>query len=327
MEKRRTYAGIGAALGMLILILDSKTALTGARTGIDLCMRTVVPSLFPFFLLSILLTGSLVGCSVSFLKPIGRLCRIPRGAESILISAFLGGYPVGAQAVAEAYCSGQLSRKEATRMLAFCSNAGPAFLFGMVGSMFPEKSTPWLLWAIHVSGAILTAMMIPASSKSTVQMDSSTTVSVSSALASAIRVMARVCGWVILFRVVTAFLQRWILWLLPTPLQVAVTGILELSNGCCDLWKIPDVRMRFLVCGAILSFGGLCVTMQTMSVVRGLSMKYYYLGKIFQTCIVLLISAAIVYGIWLPCCAALAILAAILRKLQNRGSIPAAVGV
>ena len=46
---------------MLALILDGRTAIDGARQGIELCLRTVIPSLFPFFVLSILLTSSLLG--------------------------------------------------------------------------------------------------------------------------------------------------------------------------------------------------------------------------------------------------------------------------
>lgn len=327
MEKRKAYVGIGAAMGMIVLILDSRTALEGARTGLDLCIRTVIPSLFSFFLLSILLTGSLLGSSLPWLRPIGRLCRMPKGAESILISAFLGGYPVGAQAVAAAYHSGQLSKTDAERLLSFCSNAGPAFLFGMVGSMFPEKWTAWLLWGIHIASAVLTAILFPGGSQTPVKMDSQNTVNLSAALTSAIRVMGTVCGWVVLFRVVIAFLERWVLWLLPMEVRVGVTGLLELSNGCCDLWKIPNMNIRFLICSGILSFGGLCVTMQTMSVTGGLSMKPYFIGKLMQTVFSLLLSGAALYGFWLPCCAALAVLAAILRKMQNRGSIPAAVGV
>ena len=81
---------------MLALILDGRTAIDGARQGIELCLRTVIPSLFPFFVLSILLTSSLLGSSLAVLRPLGRLFGMPDGAESLLIPAFLGGYPVAA---------------------------------------------------------------------------------------------------------------------------------------------------------------------------------------------------------------------------------------
>ena len=97
-----TWTGIVAAIGISLLILDSKTALAGAQSGVELCIRTVIPSLFPFFLFSILLTTSLMGRRIRILRPLCRLCRIPEGAESILIAGCLGGYPVGAQCVSQA---------------------------------------------------------------------------------------------------------------------------------------------------------------------------------------------------------------------------------
>lgn len=106
MKRRNFWTGICVSLGMLALILDGRTAIEGARQGIGLCLRTVIPSLFPFFVLSILLTSSLLGSSLIVLRPLGRLFGMPEGAESLLIPAFLGGYPVGAQNVAAAFRSG-----------------------------------------------------------------------------------------------------------------------------------------------------------------------------------------------------------------------------
>lgn len=324
MEKRKLWTGIGAAFGMLVLILDGKTALEGARQGIELCLRTVIPSLFPFFLLSILLTSSFMGSSLPILRPLGRLCRVPIGAESLLVSGLLGGYPVGAQAIAEAYRAGQLQKTDAERLLAFCNNAGPAFLFGMVSSMFPRKWIAWALWGTHIAGAVLAALLIPGDGAKSVTLSESRSVTLSASLNSALKVMAAVCGWVILFRVILAFLSRWFLWLLPAAAQVAVTGVLELSNGCCELLAVTDVRMRFCICAGMLSFGGLCVTMQTVSVTGELSLRHYFLGKGIQTTFSLALAAALVYGAWLPV-GVLFLLSLLFR--QKKSSNPAVVGV
>ena len=296
---------------MLALILDGRTAIDGARQGIELCLRTVIPSLFPFFVLSILLTSSLLGSSLTVLRPLGRLFGMPDGAESLLIPAFLGGYPVGAQNVAAAFRSGQLTKPEAERLLSFCSNAGPAFLFGMAAAMFPRRWMAWALWGIHIVGALFAALLIPGEP--------------ASALNTAITVMATVCGWVVLFRVLLAFLKRWIFWILPAAVQVAVTGILELSNGCCELLAVTDVSARFCICSGILAFGGLCVTMQTVSVTAGLSLKPYFWGKLLQTLFSLALAALIAYGIWLPF--GVLSVGALVIKLQKRGSFSGVFGV
>ena len=101
MGNRKLWTGIGAFAGMLVLILDGKTALQGAQTGVELCLRTVVPSMFPFFILSILVTGTMLGETYPLLTRIGRLFHIPKGTASILIPAFLGG---------DAICTGILGK-------------------------------------------------------------------------------------------------------------------------------------------------------------------------------------------------------------------------
>lgn len=328
MKRSAMATGICAAMGMLILILDSKTALSGAREGLDLCIRTVIPSLFPFFVLSILLTGSLTGQALPFLRPLRKFTGIPHGAESILLAGLLGGYPVGAQSIGRAHSEGLLSDGDARRMLAFCNNAGPAFLFGMASSLFPEPWMPWALWGIHMASALLASRLIPGRSGNNLPLHSAEAPTLPAALTGAVRIMGQVCGWVVLFRVVLAFLQRWFAWLLPVTLQVILAGLLELSNGCCALASIGDIPLRFILCAAMLAFGGLCVGFQTVTAVEGVDLGLYFPGKILQTIFSILLSASVMYpriGL-LPAVMGV-ILCAIHAKRRNNSSIPAAVGV
>lgn len=327
MNRRQLWPGIGASLGMLVLILDGQTALEGGRAGIELCLKTVIPSLFPFFLLSIVLTSSFSGSSLPLLRPLAHLCGIPNGAESILISGFLGGYPVGAQSIATAYHCGQLKKADAERMLAFCNNAGPAFIFGMISSLFPSMAMVWALWGIQIVSAIMVAVILPRNSSQDVKISGTSTVSVSGALHSALRVMATVCGWVILFRVMITFLQRWVLWLLPTDMQIALIGILELSNGCSELHSVAEIAARFIICSGVLAFGGLCVTMQTMSVTNGLSLRYYFPGKLLQTAFSITICIGILQKNWILFFAILVLSSISFRKKQKKSSIRHPVGV
>lgn len=336
-DGKRVWTAIFAALGMGIIILDAQTALSGAREGLELCIRTVIPSLFPFFVLSILLTGALAGSKSAFLAPVGRLCGLPRGTEPLLLVGLLGGYPVGAQCIAASFRAGQLSRDDARRMLGFCSNAGPAFIFGMAASLFQRQYVAWILWGIHILSALLVGAILPGKSRDTIPFSSARVPTLPQALASGIRVMASVCGWVILFRVLIAFMERWFLWLLPKEVQIALIGFLELSNGCCELIQISAERMRFVLCACILSFGGLCVAMQTISVTGDLGTGAYFPGKVMQSLFSFILAAAIQpflfpaearVAAW-PWLTALFIGSILLlcRILKNKSRNPAAAGV
>lgn len=310
MQAKRYALGLGAGIGFLLLILDGRTALSGAAAGIELCMKSVIPALFPFFVLSDVLVSSLWGSRSPFLRPMGRLFGMPAGAESILLSAFLGGYPMGAKEISRAYEGGHLKKEDAIRLLSFCNQPGPAFLFGMVGPCLPDRWMAWVLWGIILVSALFVSLLTrPGTARA--ELPARKILTPTTAMGSALRVMGPVCGWVVVFRVAAAFLDRWVLWLLPTVWKTAAQGALELSNGCCMLFLIPGGRIRFIMAAGMLSFGGLCVTMQTVSLLGKLPVKTYLWGKVLQTGFALALSCATVYGhVWY--CMVPAILAVIL---------------
>lgn len=291
MKNRRTWIrGITAACAMLVMILDTRTAILSAREGVTLCIRTVVPSLFPFFVLSGVINSCLLGRRLRYLEPLGRFCRIPQGTESLLLLGFLAGYPIGAQLITQAYKDDKLTANSARRMLGFCNNAGPAFLFGMLSPLFASAKTVWALWAIHIFSALITGCSLPADMKNTARISPGSGISFAESLTKAVKAITAVCGWVILFRVILGFCSRWFLWLFPSTMQVLISGLLELANGCVLLQNISQEGMRFLLAGTMLSFGGLCVGMQTMSVTEGIGTGWYFPGKVLQTTLTALIS-------------------------------------
>lgn len=292
MKKGNLLTLIVASAGMLVLILDGKTAVYGIQCGIEICLRTLIPSLFPFFIISGLITTSLLGQAVALFRFIGRICRIPEGSESLLAVGILGGYPVGAKNVSDAHAQKQLPLKDAQRMVVFCNNAGPSFLFGILGQLFSDIRWVWVLWVIQILSAILTGMLLPGENTKMLTLQVKDTTNISDVLNRSLKSMAAVCGWVTVFRMVLEFLNRWILWIFPLPVQVLLTGLLELSNGCLLLQQIGHEPLRFLLASIMLSMGGICVLMQTKSVFHHLDTKTYLSGKLLQCAIGIILSVA-----------------------------------
>lgn len=289
--KRRLLTSIFASLGLILLIVDSKTAVTSARDGIALCLQTVIPSLFPFFVLSVLLTGAVSGSKLRLLNPIGKLCGIPSGSEILLLTGFLGGYPVGAQAVAQAWRDGQLCKEDARRMLGFCSNAGPSFIFGILGVFFENPWIPAAIWAIHIISALTVGVILPGRSMSFASLKPGRAVGISEAVQRSVKIIAGVCAWVVMFRIIIAFIMGSVTGQISGALSVLICGVLELANGCCMLGTIGDTPMRFVVACGLLALGGLCVCMQTVTAVDKLGLGLYLPGKILQAVISILLAA------------------------------------
>ena len=300
MKKRRIGEAAAAAAGLIVLIIDSKTAFAGAREGLDVCIRVLIPTLFPFFFLSSWLSGIISGISIPGGGIISRLYAIPSGTEALLLCGYLGGYPVGAVTVDEAVYRGQISPNMGKRLLSICNQCGPAFIFGMSAVLFNSPVAGWLLMLFQLLSAMITARLLPGSSDAVIGRNSIP--SAKNPLDQAIRSTANVCGWVILFKILVVFIQRWILWLIPIAGQCAIVGLVEISNGCLLLHEIQSVEFRFLLCAAFLNFGGLCVTMQTFSMVKHTEKGFYLPGKLIQ-CAVAVTLCLILMGqplLWIP---------------------------
>ena len=275
---RRKMSLYGSAIAMIILILDSPSASGAAWKGVNTCLRTVIPALFPFFFLSGYLTGNLNGGKI-----IAKLFRVPPSCGVLILTGLLGGYPVGARLAAEQYRRGQLTKTQADRLLWFCSQAGPSFFFGIVALQMGNPWSAWLLWGIQILSALSVSWILPRAPIDFRVCERPHTTSGSEAMRSALKAMAAVCGWIVLFQVVIAFFQHWFLSLLPETVQVIFSGILELTNGCLMLATIDDPQTRFLLGTVLLNFGGFCVMIQTLSLTEGLDFRGYLYGKCLQT--------------------------------------------
>lgn len=247
----------------------------------QLCIKTVIPSLFPFLVLSGYINSSLAGQRLKLLRPLGRICGIPSGCESSLVLGLFGGYPIGAQCIGAAYKSHTLSKQDAERMLGFCNNAGPAFIFGMLSGMFSNALMPWVLWAIHICSALVCGCLLPGKSKQEACGVQSSQITAAKAMEQGLKAIATICGWVIVFRVAIRILTIRVLWLAPLLQQIMFVGFMELTNGSLEAVYLPE-ELRFVLCSVFLGFGGVCIAMQTASVAKGLRIHVYLIGKILQ---------------------------------------------
>lgn len=277
MIRQKYWALFPALLTLLLLSLDGSVARHFAFEGLEICLKTVIPSLFPFIFLTNYIISQLHSAEPCSLKTIGRLFHMPEGTSGLLIPAFLGGYPAGAQNIGCLFHQGYLSKENAEKLLCFCSNAGPAFLFGMVSSQFSNARIPWLCWGIQIIGAWAASLPIRYEKTSIFPQ----TPSAPDLMGGTVTAMGKICGWIILFRILIGYCESFLGSLTPS-VKTLLIGALELTNGCCLLSEISSSEMRFLVANIILSFGGCCVLLQTLSVANGLSLRYYLLGKCIQ---------------------------------------------
>ena len=80
------------------------------RRGIELCLASVIPALFPFFVVSSLLVSLGAGRAARILeRPFRALFRCGGAGAAAFLLGMLGGYPVGAATVASLVRQGDVS--------------------------------------------------------------------------------------------------------------------------------------------------------------------------------------------------------------------------
>ena len=318
---QNTVFSLGVCLMLLSLLLFPDQSVTAAKDGVQLCLNVIVPSLFPFFVLSTLCVelgliralGSLAGPLMAPLFRVGGAC-----AGAFLLGIF-GGYPVGARTAIALYESGQCSRDEAERLMSFCNNSGPAFILGVVGAgIFSSSAAGLWLYGAHVAASILVGLLFRFYGKGTVTVSEfspahSANISVSElfirAVKDAFSSAMNICAFVIFFTVVirllflTGIITRLasILVLLLGNLglhqdmaESLLSGAIEMTSG---VWSLRDMAAslgnRLCMAAFILGWAGLSVHCQVLSFIgkSGLSTRTYFFGKLLHG----VISAVLVF--------------------------------
>ena len=281
------------------------------RDGVKLCGNVILPSLFPFFVLSSLVVE--LGMSRylgKLLEPVmAPLFRVNGNCAAALALGAVGGYPVGARTAIQIYETGQCSRTEAERMLAFCNNSGPAFILGVVGAgVFGSGAAGLLLYLAHLLASLLVGVLFrfykPQDGPQTrrgrgpqfqaASFPKAFTRSVTGALTSTLNICAFVLFFTVFLRILAHAgilrLLGGLLSALLAPLGMdqtwaerLLTGLVEVSSGVSSLTD-GTLSGRLSMAAFMLGWAGVSVHCQVLAFLgdSGLSVRTYIAGKLLH---------------------------------------------
>lgn len=312
------YAAAAAA-SALALIACSAEAMEAARYSLRLFGEVLIPSLFPFFVLSALIQELGLPSRLGRLTAPGmrRLFGVPGSGCAALILGLMAGYPLGAASVAGLVERGELERGEGERLLGFCNNSGPAFILGAAGAgVFGSARAGLVLYAAHILAALTAGVLLslgrPRPALRLPEIRPPRAGALPSAVTTSVRNMLNVCGFVVAFGVITGTLDA--VGLLPalaldlsrlTGLEVsacraAVVGFFELGGGVGAMRGLSATPLNLAVCALVIGWGGLSVHFQTSAVVAGaeISTARHFTGRclsaVFSFVYVLLLAPVVI---------------------------------
>lgn len=301
------------------LVIFSNTNLSAAKNGLVLWANSIVPSLFPFFVATELLSHTNFAYYLGkilnkIMKPIFNV----RGEGSFaFIMGIISGYPIGAKIAANFRENNTCSKEECERLLAFTNNSGPLFIIGTVGvSMFGNSTIGLLLLITHLLASITVGIIFRfwkcnefhSTSEDRSYKNSSDNISwsnlggiIGNSISNSINTILLIGGFVVLFSVILSilqtsqfldilgnFIQTLFDWLhIPSNFTSGfISGILELTNGLNIICNIPNKKLsiNIIIASFLLGLGGISILLQVWSTIAktDLSIKPYILGKLLH---------------------------------------------
>ncbi len=271
-----------------------------AFTGLTLWFQKMIPSLFPFMILSgIMIRMNLTGYFSLILSPILKpLFKVSNNGAYCIIMGFLCGFPMGAKVIADLYGQNKISKQEATYLLSFCNNIGPVYftsfalpviglpvslpfiigmyglplLYGMILCRLPGK------YGKLRNNPIPRVCPPEKNLNNTENQSASVLVHIDDAIFSAIESITQLGGYMIFFNLLNLIPAL----ILPESLLPLGNILLEITSGISRMGNsFPIIVLT------ALPFGGLSCIAQTYSIIKNtdLSLWNYFLHKCLLTLI------------------------------------------
>lgn len=277
---------------MAMLIYKPQVYMASFSRGLYMFGISVLPSLFPFFVLTKVLTDAGgTGFSKFFKKPVKFLFKLPPSAGYIFMLSILSGYPVGAKLTADFYKKGLIDEHEAKRISSFCSTSGPFFILGTVGaSMLVSIPSGIIILTAHILSSLVCGLIFarrkPKKENTNadittlnMQLNStSTDFNMADTIFDSVKSILLVGGFICIFyMVIDIFLNTGVLMPLdfllnkifslfniPKDFSTGFTsGLIEITRGCIEIASLKlELKTSTVLCCGLISSGGLCINMQ-----------------------------------------------------------------
>ena len=270
------------------------------REGLKLCAHAVVPSLFPFMVISELLVASGAGewILAPLARPLGKLLGLPPAGASSVILGLLCGFPIGARCAILSYKNGKTDKTECERAVACSSIPSAAFLVSTVGAtLWKDTKFGLLLYSVAVLSALLSGILLYALQKARKKQLPITKKSAPpkirfdakmfpDAIRNATKNTLLICAYVTFFATLSGTVDMVFEGLAANKtIHAMLSSLLEISGGTSAAAKLPNERFAKILTGAAVGWSGLSVHCQMLSLCdeQDISLRPYLAAKLIQT--------------------------------------------
>lgn len=294
MKKTTGLLCLSVFICVLIICILFPVRLSGlVRKSLDMCINSIVPSLFPFMVIGNIFSRTNIainaGKCISFtLSP---LLGIPKELSGAFIIGMFGGVPNGVHSAGISYSKGDCTKNEAERCIAISNNCSMPFIITIAGIHATGSiNNGLLLITAQIISTIIVSFVIRlvfpyqdtdliSNKKSSNCYDKSFSAILCQSIKDSCINMINICGYISVFFIMSSIISE--LSILKNTASVLIKGAFEMSNGIISASTIP-FPLNIIICSVIIGFTGLSAIFQVTDAAEkyGLSSKQYVFGRI-----------------------------------------------
>ena len=278
---------------LILIILNKEIVSNTILSSFYIWFNTLVPSMLPMFILSDILTNYnfVTFIPKSITNFISKLFNISSGAALVIFISLISGFPGNALTIKNAFDLNIINKKEAEHILLFTHFANPLFILQTVGIFYLNNNTYGIIILIsHIFSNIIIGILFrnhnsPSNNYISKNIKcQSFTLILSNSIKKSINTLLMVGATVTSFLIISTLLCH--IFQFNNYISTITKSIIEMTMGLASLSKlnINDIY-KVIYSSMIISFGGLSIHMQVISILDTISYKNYLKGRIYQTCI------------------------------------------
>ncbi len=285
----------------IAVFIYSKEVAESITFSISIWKDNLLPSLFPFFLMSELLMeyGFIEFISFIFGKYMVYFFYLPKETSYAFFVSLFSGFPSGSKYVKDLLTRGLITEEEANYLIMFTHYSNPLFIVSTIGILLLNNlKYGYIILISHIISNIMVAFIFRKKKFISYRKEKFIhlideisnrkkkkfiTVLVD-AIWKSFKVLVNMLGIIMFFLIITTLIDS-IISLNGFP-RAIISGFLEMTQGVKFVSQMDiSINIKAAIIGSIISFSGLSVHFQVKSIIDGSKIKYqnFLIARIIQS--------------------------------------------
>ena len=302
----------------IIFILNPELYSKSCLNAISVWTLKVLPVLFPFFVFTRIIVNLSEFKTNKMDKFFNNIYRVPKFGFKIFLLSVISGYPMGAKLICTLNEQGIIQKKEAEKMMSFCSVSGPMFIIGTVGvNIFLSYKAGLIILVANIIAALINGLIYRKDKYVEKEVSYSGKKNgniLSSSVYDATLSILMVCAYIVIsFLIIDVLINLHVIDNLSNAIctifncpqnfdtiKSSIIGIFEITRGIIELNNVNiSLTLKTIIASGLIGFGGISILLQSLSFLNQLKISTKTIVKQKTTqallCLIITIPLAIIF--------------------------------